>query len=281
MLVGQDARGPVFIRRFVGGRRGSKVEQALGASCRKPLGPDVAHALLRAAATLVSLPRAAGNTEASPRVGAAPWRERLWRHEPLWKASARGPIENRPQDKILPHTRLQHRSVSNGLPGGLWRAATRHARVRAPLACSATIVRTAKGLWRQRRSRSDRPPLVSLPRAAGSTEASPRVATRHARVRAPLACSATIARTAKGLWRQRGSQLDRPPLLPTPRGCQNSEVPARQARVLAPPARQRPSPAQPTLCPTPANPDFIAPLSRKVDPSRASLSEPQASPQLR
>ncbi len=52
---------------------------------------------------------------------------------PLWKASARGPIENRPQDKILPHNGLQHRSVSSSLPGGLWSVSLRHRGARAPL----------------------------------------------------------------------------------------------------------------------------------------------------
>ncbi len=48
--------------------------------------------------------------------------------------------------------------------------------------------------------------LLSLPLATPNTQASPRAATRHARVHAPLACSATIARTARGLWRQRRSR---------------------------------------------------------------------------
>ncbi len=43
----------------------------------------VAHALLRAAATLVSLPQDCAKTEASPGATDRPHRERLWHHKPL------------------------------------------------------------------------------------------------------------------------------------------------------------------------------------------------------
>ncbi len=79
----------------------------------------VAHALVRAASPLLATPPDFRQPEAATRAGDAPYWERLWRHKPWWKASARGPVENRPQDKILPHTRLQHRSVSNGLQRGV------------------------------------------------------------------------------------------------------------------------------------------------------------------
>ena len=78
---------PPLVPTFPGMHKTRGVGTSKGRSRGRSLAPQtsgalVAHALLRAAATLVSLPLAAANPEASPRAKDDPWRERLWRHKP-------------------------------------------------------------------------------------------------------------------------------------------------------------------------------------------------------
>ncbi len=113
-----------------------------------------------------------------------------------------------PLSTSLPASHWKHCGAEVGCGAGFYPAAdfqSAHAPTLSTKVCGARDVPAG-----------DRPLLVSLPRAAGNPEASPRAATRHARVRAPLAGSATIARTAKRLWRQRRSQRDSLSLLATP-----------------------------------------------------------------
>ncbi len=135
-------------------------------------GASVAHALLRAAATLVSLPRAAENAEASPRAKDDPWRERLWRHKPSalpnrmvvdsggartlentpWKRGFHSCLYPARRDPNTPACRVGTSADTRNLcdPEASPRVATRHARVRAPLACSSTIARTLENTpWKR------------------------------------------------------------------------------------------------------------------------------------
>ncbi len=136
-------------------------------------GAEVAHALLRAAATLVSLPLAAGNPEASPRVATRHAGVRAPRRAPgVYDSLHRGLWRGAHATSDPGHQRL---SCERFPPGIVWRSPQTSPQAIGNTAVLKSVVgqdfilrpifngparrRFHQGLWRQRRSRQGSPPL--------------------------------------------------------------------------------------------------------------------------